>query len=52
MSSSSDPLFQATAQSAISAVMQCQAYDFFPADKYDLWKENTVNFNPNQMFPS
>ena len=52
MNSSSDPLFQATAQSAVSAVMECQAYDFFPADKYDLWRENTVNFNPNQMFPS
>jgi outer membrane biosynthesis protein TonB len=52
VNSSSDPLFQSTAQSAVSAVMECQAYDFFPADKYDLWRENTVNFNPNQMFPS
>jgi outer membrane biosynthesis protein TonB len=52
MNGNSDPLFQATAQSAVSAVMECQAYDFFPADKYDLWRENTVNFNPNQMFPS
>ena len=25
-------------------------YDFFPADRYDLWKNNTVNFNPNMMF--
>ena len=52
VNSSADPLFAATAQSAVSAVMECQAYDFLPQDKYDLWQENTVNFNPNQMFPS
>jgi outer membrane biosynthesis protein TonB len=52
LNSSSDPLFTTTAQSAVSAVMDCQAYDFLPQDKYDLWQENTVNFNPNQMFPS
>jgi outer membrane biosynthesis protein TonB len=52
MNGSADPLFQATAQSAVSAVMNCQAYDFLPADKYDLWRDITINFNPNQMFPS
>jgi outer membrane biosynthesis protein TonB len=52
LNGSSDPLFTTTAQSAVSAVMDCQAYDFLPQDKYDLWQENTVNFNPNQMFPS
>lgn len=50
--SSSDPLVAATAQSAVSAVMDCQPYDFLPQDRYDLWQENGVNFNPNQMFPS
>lgn len=45
---SSDPLFAATAQSAVSAVMDCQAYQL-PPDRYDLWRENTINFNPNQM---
>jgi outer membrane biosynthesis protein TonB len=52
VNSSSDPLFASTAQSAVSAVMDCQTYDFLPADKYDLWRDNTINFNPNQMFPS
>ncbi|CAN5420326.1 hypothetical protein BH10PSE7_BH10PSE7_33100 [soil metagenome] len=52
VNASSDPLFQATAQSAVSAVMDCQAYDFLPQDKYDLWRDITINFNPNQMFPS
>jgi outer membrane biosynthesis protein TonB len=52
LNGSSDPLFTTTAQSAVSAVMDCQAYDFLPQDKYELWQDNTVNFNPNQMFPS
>lgn len=52
MNSSSDPLFTTTAQSAVSAVMDCQPYDFLPQDKYDQWQENGVNFNPNLMFPS
>ncbi len=46
---SSDPLFTATAQSAVSAVMSCQAYDFLPQDKYDMWREITFIFNPNLM---
>ena len=52
MNSSSDPLFTTTAQSAVSAVMDCQPYDFLPQDKYDLWQDNTLKVNPNQMFPS
>ena len=50
LSGSGDPLFATTAQSAISAVMECQRYDFLPPDRYDLWKAITVNFNPNMMF--
>ena len=50
LNGSADPLFATTAQSAVSAVMECKPYDFFPADRYDLWKDNTVNFNPNMMF--
>ena len=50
LNGSADPLFSTTAQSAVSAVMECQRYDFFPPDRYDLWKDNTVNFNPNMMF--
>lgn len=52
VNSSSDPLFTVTAQSALSAIMSCQAYDFLPQDKYDTWKELIFTFNPNQMFPS
>jgi TolA protein len=44
-----DALAAATAQSAISAVMECQAYDFLPKDRYDMWQEITVNFTPDMM---
>ena len=44
-----DSLFEATARSAVSAVLDCQPYDFLPKDRYDLWKDNTMAFNPNMM---
>lgn len=50
LNGSGDPLFATTAQSAVSAVKECEPYDFFPPDRYDLWKDNTINFNPNMMF--
>ncbi len=52
MNSSGDALFDATARSAVAAVMGCQNYDFLPQDKYDLWKDLIINFNPNMMFDS
>lgn len=50
MNGSADPLFDLTARSAVAAVMNCQNYDFLPKDRYDLWKDNEINFNPNMMF--
>lgn len=49
VNSSSDMLFSATASSAVSALMECQNYDFLPQDRYDMWKDNTLNFDPNMM---
>jgi TolA protein len=49
---SGDPLFDATARSAVAAIMGCQAYDFLPQDQYDIWKDIIINFNPNMMFDS
>jgi TolA protein len=43
-----DPVAQATAAAAISAIKQCETYDL-PADKYDLWKDVILDFNPNMM---
>ena len=43
-----DPVIQATARAAISAIVECQMYDL-PADQYDLWKDNVLDFNPTQL---
>ncbi len=47
-----DPLFDSTARSVVSAIIGCQAYNFLPQDRYDLWKDNTISFYPNMMFDS
>ena len=49
ISGGGDTLSDATAQSAVSAVMECAPYDFLPADRYDMWQEITVNFTPDMM---
>ncbi len=36
-------------QSALRAVVGCAPYDFLPQDRYDTWKEFTLNFDPSQM---
>jgi outer membrane biosynthesis protein TonB len=47
--SSADPIFDATARAAVSAIVECQKYEL-PPDQYDLWKDNTLDFNPNLLF--
>ncbi len=48
-SMNSDPIFDATARAAVSAILECQNYDL-PPDQYELWKDNTLDFNPNLLF--
>ncbi len=43
-----DPVFDATARAAISAIVECQKYEL-PADQYDQWKDNVLDFNPTQL---
>ena len=45
----SDPIFDTTARAAVAAIIECQNYEL-PPDQYDLWKENTLDFNPNLLF--
>ncbi|MBZ0216616.1 MAG: hypothetical protein K8F25_08690 [Fimbriimonadaceae bacterium] len=40
-----NPIFDATARAAFSAILDCQNYDL-PKDRYDLWQENVIDFNP------
>lgn len=36
-------------QAALRAVVQCAPYDFLPQERYETWKEFTLNFDPSQM---
>jgi outer membrane biosynthesis protein TonB len=45
----SDPIFDATARAAVSAIVECQKYEL-PPDQYELWRDNTLDFNPNLLF--
>ncbi|HSD92451.1 MAG TPA: hypothetical protein VLB11_05435 [Methyloceanibacter sp.] len=43
------PFFQAAADSAVRAVYQCQPYSL-PSEKYALWRDMILNFDPSQMY--
>jgi outer membrane biosynthesis protein TonB len=45
----SSPFFQAAADSAVRAVYQCQPYPL-PSDKYALWRDMILNFDPSEMY--
>jgi colicin import membrane protein len=47
--SGSSPFFQAAADSAVRAVYQCQPYTL-PGDKYAVWRDLILNFDPSQMY--
>jgi outer membrane biosynthesis protein TonB len=49
--SDSSPFFQAAADSAVRAVYQCQPYQL-PAEKYALWRDMILNFDPSDMYRS
>ena len=43
------PQFQLAADAAKRALIECQNYDL-PADKYEVWKIVTLDFDPREMF--
>ena len=45
LNSSTHPLFASVKGSAVRAVVDCQPYDFLPPAKYDLWRDNTIDFS-------
>jgi outer membrane biosynthesis protein TonB len=47
--SGSSAFFQAAADSAVRAVYQCQPYTL-PSDKYALWRDMILNFDPSEMY--
>lgn len=49
MNGPGDFLFDTTARSAVAGILACQNYDFLPKDKYGVWKDIVLNFNPNMF---
>jgi outer membrane biosynthesis protein TonB len=50
MNASAHPAFEAAARSAQSAVKTCEPYNFLPIEKYDLWREIILTFDPSRIF--
>lgn len=48
MNRSSNPFFRAAADSATRAIWQCQPYTL-PKEKYKLWQDMIINFDPRHM---
>ena len=49
MNPQSTPYFLAVSDSAIRAAQACEPYSL-PPDKYELWKDIVLNFDPRDMF--
>jgi len=49
MNRAGSPFFQAAADAAVRAVMLCQPYQL-PPQKYALWRDMILNFDPREMF--
>ena len=43
-----DPFFRAAAESAIRAILKCAPFKM-PAEKYNLWREMELTFDPTEM---
>jgi hypothetical protein len=44
------PLFEATRDSAVRALLQAQPYSMLSLTTYDQWKEIDINFDPREVF--
>jgi len=50
LNASAHPAFDAAARSAQSAVKMCEPYNFLPIEKYDLWRDIILTFDPSRIF--
>jgi hypothetical protein len=48
--SARDAYTQAMIDSAVRAIIQCQPYAMFSPQRYEVWKEIPLDFNPVEMF--
>jgi hypothetical protein len=49
LNASGHPAFDAAARSAQSAVKMCEPYNFLPVEKYDLWRDIILTFDPSRF---
>lgn len=49
ISLSGNRFWKAAEQIALRAVISCQPYDFLTQDRYDVWREMELNFDPSVM---
>ncbi len=45
-----NPSFNVMAASAVRAIIECGPYDMLPPEKYDVWNNFTMEFDPRTMF--
>jgi len=48
---SADPIIEAATKSATRAVFTCAPYKL-PREKFSLWENTTITFDPRYMFPN
>ena len=44
------PYSQVAVEAAMRAIRQCQPYAMLPAEKFETWRDITINFDPREMF--
>ncbi len=49
VNSGRSPVFQAVADSALRAIIECEPYEL-NMKKYEVWRDMTLNFDPRQMY--
>ena len=50
LNSQNHPAFKIMAEAAIRAIIECGPYDMLPPEKYDIWNEFSMEFDPRNMF--
>jgi hypothetical protein len=48
----SDPYFRSAAENALRAIHKCSPFEGLPLQKYALWRDMKLTFNPSEMFGS
>ena len=50
LNNSAHPSFNIMSEAAVRAILECGPYDMLPPEKFDVWSEFTMEFDPREMF--